>query len=427
MRYDKSKQRFGSKRCPAFWKNNIQSLTALCQQATSQSVFIAIDFEGFLDCENNAYQGITDVGLAVVCPKAMRQRKPQPGSLSPPGLTLETIIEQNDISSYSFLIKGRHQTARSIKRREPLYFDKAQWAEEAEIEATLATLLASVRDEFSGIQGRQPTMVLVGYSMDAEFAVLNTMFPQIISGGFFSAWIDLQEIANDMCDRGYKIGLQDALLSLGFSRGTLSRFSKHLQHSAGNDVIRELAILVHLLHYAHLNSTSASTPTLKFWPCKYLFPRTVRQKGRGQSRPRPFDQYPFTASVSLETGRPMLNIARDEHALYDMFSEYQPTATAMRPGGLYGWVCLPTEEIRAKFVADVDGKPHRDQVWRARALSTLELPTCSDRRKMQDARNHENGRVQENKQQERRAWRETVEAESESLSLDMALLEIEAL
>lgn len=412
MRYDGPLLR-SQKKNSGLWNNHIPDVTTLRQQNTPHTAYVAIDCEGLHGRKQGQLPGVSEIGVAVLFPSD-RER-----TTSPP-VTIAEITEQYRVQSCSFRING-HNSENMWKNKESACFFTTEWVEENQVQESLVALLSAIQERYEAEHGSSLSMVLVGYAMDMEYMILCSSLPEILAGGFFSSWFDLQEMVHDIC--GTRPSLTDALLALGFPYGPLIYRRRATQHWAGNDVVRELAVLIHILHYAGLPSASAHPfqhPT-----------RPAREKKKmepfpcSQSRPSPFDKYPFTVSIQLQDGGSIHTMASNAPTLHKIFPQYSFSTTAMTPNGKCGWVCLATEEDRDAFMADVTG--NLGHIWKIRALSVAQERdpnTRRNRKKVSDGRLPENENLHENIRQDRRYRKSRVEdLGSLSLGADMRSME----
>ncbi|KAK0702729.1 hypothetical protein B0H67DRAFT_675898 [Lasiosphaeris hirsuta] len=338
MRYtqDTSRLKFRTKQWQSLWESNVSNLAALKDVfQSSASTFVAIDTEGY---HSKGDIGVTEIGIAVL---PHRDQVPAGNATK----NLETFFDKSSIQSHSFRIQGRE---RREKGRDAYQFGESRHIEPREIEPVLVSLFASLKDQFQHL-------VLVGFDLSSEFMFLASDLHTITP--FVSSWVDLQELVADISgSKTSKPSMRYPLLALGFPSGGLSVPNKS-QHSAGNDAVRELAILVKLLGLPessippqiHKTSSQASRsrPLRMFWD---------------SCRPRPKELYPFIATVHL-TGGKLTCIIKNLEGLQRIFAKYEPTAVGMVKNGNYGWVCLPSADRLAQFFEEIESLEVEGMAW----------------------------------------------------------------
>lgn len=144
------------------------------------------------------------------------------------------------------------------------------------------------------------------------------------------------------------IGMRDTLRALGYSEG--AAIGK-MQHRAGNDSARVIAIFLNLVN------VDPDAPTLQLQVSE-SWRRHKNQKFLKRSvfdtRPYPLEEYPFTVRLSrsgaeLPPASAILN-------LKDFFG-FQITALGIRPqeeSPRFCWICLPSMDVLRDFVQHVN-------------------------------------------------------------------------
>lgn len=393
------------------WNHPIPDWAALVAQHTPQTAYVAVDFEGVQGERSDSISGVSEMGVAIIPPPVLQKMKKRLSSsnhsdhtYATPSLEVDDMIRDNSIQSYSFRIKGRPLTRTAVRNKEKLCLSETVWVDEDEAEDRLIALLTSTQDQFNAAyrgqcgEGAAPpiNMVLIGYAMTMEYGIFCSSFPRVItmSCGLFSGWCDLYELTRQSL--GSSTNLINVLLALGYPYSAFAPGKRNGLHRAGNDVVRELTVLLHILHFSFsqtertIPTTTTTTTTIPASSAQPQHPfqhpmrpprmRRAERKAAerkalraGQYRPSPHSDYPFTVSIRLEDRCTMAPVAQDEQALRDVFAEYDPVATAMHPDKTHAWVCLPNEEQRDRFVNDVHRKVRFGLLWRARALTVEAL------------------------------------------------------
>ncbi|KAH8895518.1 hypothetical protein GQ53DRAFT_53004 [Thozetella sp. PMI_491] len=193
----------------------------------------------------------------------------------------------------------------------------AKYNKSRQEEATLVNLLETVQRRFSN------RLVLVGFDLDLELTIIASHLSQIIK--YFSSWVDLQEIASAV-SKTKRPGLRDTLLALGFTSARSSIPGRNQQHSAGNDAVRQLAVLAGLLQFQLGKDAMLQLEQKQTGPKMRRF---------YHHRPRPKELYPFIARIRIE-GKDLISVFPHLPRLMALFSTYQPTAIGISSAGNYG-------------------------------------------------------------------------------------------
>lgn len=477
---------------------------------TPHTAYIAIDFEGEcykLNKYRTCLRGVSEMGVAVIPPPVLQ--KPQtsrellygddgsystarnPAAFPVPSMDLDTLLADEQIESYTFCI---HQRTSDSRHKEKKVLSQPAWFDETKVDEKFEAFLASVHDrfntEYAELTGTTVheehdspiQLVLVGWSVAFECRVLCTQLVQSVSSGYLSAWCDISDIVTDTMS--YPSPMIEALMALGYQFGDLVPFSRHRTHRAGNDTIRVLVILLHILHFSQttgiipprvprvmmkkrdkynvdgtkrkatkgehkfaqipaavspMTSTDGTDEPLIPHPFQHPMRPIAVEKERhfkpGTVRPSPYADYPFTVLLQRWKDVSLRSVVKDNKELHNLFAEYNPTATALHTTRKVAWICLPDEGTRARFVVDTDKKERFGIVWKATSISTVEYGKiqsvqsflrCERRAMLHDMRRPGNENLQEEQQAKRRAWRESLEEDPENnLSGGMGLLGLE--
>lgn len=493
-------------RSAELWRHRFSDWATLVAEHTPQTAYVAIDFEGDSRKRRSCLRGVSEMGIAVIPPPVLQKpqtsrellygdngdgdRAHNPAAFPVPSMDTKTLLEDTEIESYTFCI---HERAEGSSRKEKTVLSKTAWFDENEVEEKLDAFLASVHDRFNteyakkltGFAGQKEgdspiRMVLVGWSMGTECMVLCSRLPQAVLSGHLSVWCDLDDLVIQTL--GEASSMTEVIMALGYPFGALVPRGRKTSHRAGNDVIRVLVILLHMLNFYQTTGTIpprvppvyrkkrrssnddgperhqdakpkettadskettwASTSTQETQGSFLLHPfqhpmRPLRmakpkEDQPGLCRPSPFTDYPFTVFLCLRNRKSMRNVARDYKVLHAMFAEYKPVTTSMRCTKEMAWICLPDEETRNRFIADTHRTERFGVIWIAHALSPRVYgfgthPRKEQRALREDMRLPGNENLQSEQQAKRRAWREVVKDDGgeEALSLGMDLLNIE--
>ncbi|KAI1209377.1 uncharacterized protein F4807DRAFT_467643 [Annulohypoxylon truncatum] len=388
MRYHQACRLFKTKHWGTLWRNNIPGLDALKEM--SQYTFVALDFEGRITKDKPI--GITEIGLAVLAPP-IATNSISPDALKYQGKTPEIFFEQNSIESYWIQIKGRE---RSKKCRDRYHFGNVQEIEAEQAENALVTLLQSIQ-----CRSKSP-LVLVGFDLAFEFITIASHLSQITQ--YFSYWVDLQEIVTEISNTKSP-GMKATLLSFEFFSEDLAIRGKS-DHNAGNDAVRELAILVNLLYLSKGNTIQIQA--------KQHRDRDTLQRFWTRTRPCPRELYPFTVRIRIE-GKDLRSLVPNCQQLFSLFPSYQPSAVGMTRTGNYGWVCLPTEKELKRFIDELHGHKFKGETWIAVTDYDSQISHLTPKQ-LREAERAKQEAQREQKQLERRAKRDVESDELVNIS-----------
>ncbi|KAI1765495.1 hypothetical protein GGR53DRAFT_489953 [Hypoxylon sp. FL1150] len=376
MRYHHGCRLFKTKHWGTLWQNNIPDLDALKEK--SRYTFVAIDFEGRFTKDGPL--NITEIGLAVLSPSVSANCM-SPDDLECQGQAPKIFFEQNQINSYWIKVKGKE---RSEKGRDRYYFGQPQEIEAEETESTLVSLLQSIQRRSGS------PLVLVGFDLVFELSTIASHLSRITQ--YFSFWADLQEVAAEVTSTKCP-GMRATLLAFGFFASDLAIRGKS-DHNAGNDAVRELAILVNLLN-------ANKTDTIHIQTARPRDENALRRYW--QNRPAPKELFPFTARIRIE-GKDLKSLVTNTKQLMTLFPGYQPSAVGMTRVGNYGWVCLPTVEELSRFVEEFHGHKLKGETWIAVTDYDPEIPHLTPEQ-LREARRAKQEAQREQKQLERRRER----------------------
>ncbi|KAK4074869.1 uncharacterized protein Triagg1_5018 [Trichoderma aggressivum f. europaeum] len=228
------------------------------------------------------------------------------------------------------------------------------------VEETITGIIESFRDKTSG----DAPLILTGFAIVFELQVLSSIYPNLLN--YFTSWVDLQEVASGMTGGIVTPGLRETLIACGFEGYRHSQESRTAsQHNAATDTVRTAMLLIRFLGLPSggemLEISQSSQKTQQFARRRSNAPATPEQKNYWKgSRPRPKEFYPFITRVYRTPGFEDF----DGRSLFNLFSEYEPTAVGMSNGNRYGWVCLPNLKTLEKFVRSVHTWEAKDgSVW----------------------------------------------------------------
>lgn len=181
-----------------------------------------------------------------------------------------------------------------------------------------------------------------------EYRVICSSSPHVVSCGVFSAWCDLDELVRESL--GHSTSLTNAILALGYPYGAFAPQKRKSLHRAGNDVVRELTVLFHMLHFSQTTATmmadlkgerdtkeaeeteetdrtadASIAQDTKQCPLPHPFQYPMRpprikapipeRLQASEHRPSPHSNYPFTVSLRPKNRCTMRSVARDARAL----------------------------------------------------------------------------------------------------------------
>ena len=89
-----------------------------------------------------------------------------------------------------------------------------------------------------------------------ECTVLCSRLAQAVLSGHLSAWCDLDDLVIQTL--GEASPMTEVVVALVYPFGNLVPPSRHKSHRAGNDVVRALVILLHMLHFSQTTGTIPS-------------------------------------------------------------------------------------------------------------------------------------------------------------------------
>ncbi|KAK9780868.1 putative Major facilitator superfamily domain-containing protein [Seiridium cardinale] len=228
-------------------------------QSWKDAAFVALDIEVGPD-------GASEIGLAVT-------------TLEKFGSDLSCFHSWHDVQSYSPRVEERKQP---IKKGNCF--------------RDLSTPAAHV----------DKNVVLVGFSMKAEFRFLEMMLPSFAN--YIDSWIDLQQITQKLDisnQRRWKPALSNCMYVLGLREGFQPKSSAH---SAANDALP--------FHFFR------KTRKIK----NYLKARNHDRRRFWKGRPKPFDEYPYVALVSMEDGYCFGHELNRLDRVWSFFTSHEPTA-----------------------------------------------------------------------------------------------------
>lgn len=372
MRYTATPSNFPVAYWKELWQNNIDDTEQLQTLASTRGV-VAIDIDPYISDGQTTHEGITEFGISFLPPIASDALLCLP---SPP--SLDALVQHFTIQSDNIRVAHRQRTER---HRETYRFgsQESQVVAADQVEdAALAIIRSFTREG-------DPKPLLAGFSLGYEFKVLTKFYPRLLTQ-CFSAWVDVQEVVNDICTSvhqrpirsrsnkaAYPPGMRDTLFALGYHRDGLAIVGPKDEHSAGNDAVRVLAVLLGLLGLPRPQDGGLG-PVLeiKRWG-KKLYEKVECGPGLisrkyWRSKPEPPELFPYMAR--LEHQGASLPAGFRAQSLYKTFAHYEPLAAGMstEAGGTCCYLCLPTAETLQRFLAEINGhtaKQLGNVVWTA--------------------------------------------------------------
>ncbi|KAF2664774.1 hypothetical protein BT63DRAFT_418113 [Microthyrium microscopicum] len=224
---------------------------------------------------------IREIGF-LLCPSIthLRQTDKQRRAYLVPDGTFGAFIQEASIESFSIPVL-RMAPEHIGKKRERYKHGKATPVEATEVEATAeATILQALENLKAG----RTNLIVLTFGGREEMIWLQKCCPRLLK--LVSAWADLSDFVTQAS--GHKLrGLYDSCLSLGITEHRTVRRNK--RHSAGNDGIRNFALLTALLH---------REPDSKM----KVYPTAGGKRPLFRRRPYPEQRYPLTAKIEAQHG-----------------------------------------------------------------------------------------------------------------------------
>lgn len=290
-------------------QDNIGDIEQLRTLASTTAI-IAIDIDRYTPDRKTTHHNITRLGIAFLTPVA------SPASL-------DALVQQFPIQRYSI----RDADWKRNPREEYRYGSGAQVIPADQVEDAALTIVNS----FTG--GVDPKPLLTGYGMGYEFTILTCLYPRLLTE-CFSAWVDLQEITNDISlvtmggyiiprqQRAFMPCMGDTPLALGYQEHGIAVTSLRDEHSAGNDTACILAVLL-----GPLALLLPTDPTVSHLLTIEHHGRR-RQSGKGGSQH--FNRFK-ERSAALTRGEPVISSAgKKERVEYMKLRKYSEEAQAVR-------------------------------------------------------------------------------------------------
>ncbi|KAK3192191.1 hypothetical protein K4F52_001821 [Lecanicillium sp. MT-2017a] len=307
MRYHWCPRMFPWRHWESLWRNNLTDLESVKGVAT-RTIFVAIDTEPWLDHEGHNLDDkeAREIGIAFLSPSA-----DQGGRAFEPPRTLAETYRRFAISSHCIRIRGRQRLSGELFWNGST--EAIIYVEPDEVEETIVNLLQSTQKLATAPGGALLPLTFVGFDLHAEFRILANQYPCLL--GSFTSWVDVQELCKETTALPQAPSLRNSLVAFGFDTEFPTNASRNPHHNAGNDSMRTISVLVHLLHYPPRGHELAQT-------CSANTSGRAKQREHRQREkinmtksdlfakryPHPREKYPFRAKVDLPgasfTGHP---------------------------------------------------------------------------------------------------------------------------
>ena len=182
----KGDPKFDIKNISPLWASKIAHLREL-KLTLPESVLVAFDIE-------SSVQGISEIGLAF-----LRASSQSPQFHSDGGT--QSFYVQNQVQAHSIQIRNRISKSAT---RETTIFGDTLLIDIEEIDTVFKNVFSNYTDK----------LILVGFDIYSEFNWMSQECPSLSS--YFTAWIDIQEIASERSGRSedIRLSLSDTLRAL---------------------------------------------------------------------------------------------------------------------------------------------------------------------------------------------------------------------
>jgi hypothetical protein len=319
------------------------------------SILVAIDIEG-----SGSERGVCEVGLAIL---------PVNGQAPRFHNNLTNFCHQNQIRVETFEAQQRGEKRRNgtykmyQKKNQRKYGVTTFIDSDEEIGPKLEEILSQYVSD-----GKE--IILLAFGMATELAWIAQACPSLAS--YFTAWLDVQNLANQRCNLSRPISLMDAFDALRLS-GHVRAQNGH--HWAANDALAYLGILSKLISTDQFFTLPQRGP--KKEQCDF------HEHFRQRVRDRPYKD-PFTACVETIDGSLLPFGYRTTPKLNRMFRPYKLKAfgisnsrkRAKESGSNYWWFSFYTLETLEKFTERVDGMTLPNINLKLRVVETIVWQSC---------------------------------------------------
>ncbi|KAK2598042.1 hypothetical protein QQS21_005819 [Conoideocrella luteorostrata] len=352
MRYHRSPRMFRWRHWEELWRSNLPDLETAKVIAAS-TIFVAIDTEPWLDDgKNKDNREASEIGIAFLFPTA-NQKGPAPK----PPQTLDETYQRFSISSHCVCIRGRERLTRELFWNQDT--ENIASIEPDRVEETITNILQTTQQRASSSFGSPLTLTLVGFDLNAEFRILSHQYPRAL--GCFTSWVDIQELTQEINIVPQAPSLRNTLIAFGYEPKFPTCTSRTDGHSAGNDAMRSICVLVTLLFFAPQGQELARICSRyhagRAKQREHLRRNKINMKKSdlfAKSYPMPREKYPFRAKVILPGA--YFQVRPDPGILCEYFLKYRPVAAGCnRTQEFGGWICLASLEELNAFVEEVHG------------------------------------------------------------------------
>ncbi|KAL7945339.1 hypothetical protein V8C42DRAFT_322844 [Trichoderma barbatum] len=293
-----------------------------------------------------------EIGLSLLPPVDVGLDRDTIGTLPK---TLDAASEFKGLETHWIRIIERE---RCEKNRERHRYGKQHYVQSDHVEDKISTIIKLFQTS------NNAALILTGFAAGFEFKVLSSFYPNLLSFGYFTHWLDLQNVASGIADGPLLPSLRETLVACGFGGHSKDVQSVLSQHNAATDTVRAAAILIQFLGFpsdGKRYQIGCSSQSKQKYYRRRNIPATPEEKRYWKgARPRPKEFFPFITRVSRTTGLADFT----EKSLDNLFSDYNPTAVGISNAKRYGWICLPDLETLEIFVSSVHGWEDEEEiVW----------------------------------------------------------------
>lgn len=377
------------------YESFILDLGTLKIAAANGASFVCIDAEPWgTDTSRPAEIGISFVADL----NQTKIRTSRTGSVA----SLDDFSLSSDLETHRICIVGRE---RQEKYRQKHRYGLEHVCEVHGVEQLILDLIGKFRQKPSKL-GHHASLILTVFSHTFEFRMLSAQYPQILTSGIFTSWLDLQALAAEASIKDTRLivpSLQETLAACGIKEQDISR--TRTQHNSATDTVRIAALLSFIVD-------SGSEQQLDIKCSSQKAPHRIHRKDpttkkNWNCRPNPSELFPYAAKVWQETSLSELHSAQ---ALRQIFQDYEPVAVGLHKDKRHGWVCLKDLESLEKFVRRV----HHSTVsgiggtWFTASLYDPEIARVGSLSELKAIRNEAVHTRAEEKREQRRLKKENV-------------------
>lgn len=245
-------------------------------------------------------------------------------------LNIESSKEEQDAI---FRLRG----GKNMPARRPRRFGRERQVKLEDLEETIIDFIQSCNTKTS--------LVLIGFEMAAEWTYLFRNFPGAMP--FFSAWVDVRDIAKDITPLGVIPGLMPLLQIFGYHWKDLKPARENpndgISDNAGVDAVASCALADALLR-------SKNHEKLRFrQQCGTIARIFTRKKGL-QSPPDVWDRF----SATIRTSGPLPCMINSEMKLARQFFDYSPQFSGIISNEM-AYLTFRSQEQLEQFISATHG------------------------------------------------------------------------